>query len=107
VRRTSARAAPPSKVFDQYLRDVRIPVLEYRIEGSAVVFRWANVVPGFDMPVHARLSGEGFSVIRPTETWQRAEFTLASPRDFTVDPGYYITTVEVLSPSDTGSQPSP
>ena len=95
-----------SKVFDQYLRDVRIPVLEYRIEGSAVAFRWANVVPGFDMPVRARLSGAGFSVIRPTETWQRAEFTLASPRDFTVDPGYYITTVDV-SPSDTGSPPSP
>jgi len=95
-----------SKVFDQYLRDVRIPVLEYWIEGSAVAFRWANVVPGFDMPVRARLSGAGFSVIRPTETWQRAEFTLASPRDFTVDPGYYITTVDV-SPSDTGSPPSP
>jgi aminopeptidase N len=95
-----------SKVFNQYLRDVRIPVLEYRIEGSAVAFRWTNVVPGFDMPVRARLSGAGFSVIRPTETWQRAEFTLASPRDFTVDPGYYITTVEV-SPSDTGSPPSP
>jgi aminopeptidase N len=87
-----------SKVFDQYLRDVRIPVLEYRIEGSAVAFRWANVVPGFDMPVRARLSGAGFSVIRPTETWQRAEFTLASPRDFTVEPGYFITTVDVSAP---------
>jgi aminopeptidase N len=87
-----------SKVFDQYLRDVRIPVLEYRIEGSAVAFRWANVVPGFDMPVRARLSGAGFSVIRPTETWQRAEYTLASPTDFAVDPGYYITTVDVSAP---------
>jgi aminopeptidase N len=87
-----------SKVFDQYLRDVRVPVLEYRIEGSAVAFRWANVVPGFNMPVRARLSGAGFSVIRPTETWQRAEFTLASLRDFTVDPGYYISTVDVSAP---------
>jgi aminopeptidase N len=87
-----------SKVFDQYLRDVRIPVLEYRIEGSTVAFRWANVVPGFDMPVRARLSAAGFSVLRPTETWQQAEFTLASPQDFAVDPGYYVTALSVPPP---------
>jgi aminopeptidase N len=91
-----------SKIFDQYLRDVRIPVLEYRVEGSVIAYRWANVVPGFDMPVQARLTTTGFSVIRPTGSWQRAEFTLADPRDFAVDPDYYITVVDVTA-SESGS----
>jgi aminopeptidase N len=88
-----------SKVFDQYLRDVRIPVLEYRIEGSVIAFRWADVVPGFDMPVRVRLSAAGFSVIQPTEAWQQAEFTLPNPQDFAVDPGYYVTTRDVTAPT--------
>ncbi|MEO6687210.1 MAG: M1 family metallopeptidase, partial [Dyadobacter sp.] len=40
-----------SKVFDQYLRDTKIPVLEYTIKDNSVQYRWSNVVSGFDMPV--------------------------------------------------------
>ena len=45
-----------SKVFDQYLRTTKIPVLEYQLEGSRLSYRWSNVVPGFDMPVKATTS---------------------------------------------------
>ena len=36
-----------------------VPTFEYRIAGDTLSYRWANVVPGFDMPVkrHARLAG--------------------------------------------------
>ncbi len=44
-----------SKVFDQYLRTVQIPELEYNTistsKGNFLVYKWNNVVPGFDMPV--------------------------------------------------------
>ena len=84
-----------SKVFDQYLRTIQIPVLEYRIEGSAVSYRWSNVVPGFNMPIGVELSGGKYRVIHPTEQWQTAKLKLANPADFKVDPDYYVVTKEV------------
>src|SRR5688572_1926281 len=38
-------------VFDQYLRDVRIPLLETKIEKNKLTYRWNNVVNSFDMPI--------------------------------------------------------
>ena len=40
-----------SKVFEQYLTTTKIPSLEYRLDGTTLSYRWADVVPGFDMPV--------------------------------------------------------
>ena len=80
-----------SKVFDQYLRDVRIPVFEYAIEGNRLRYRWANVVPGFNMPVEVTLSRNTFSRIQPTATWQTVTIALRNPADFKVDPDYYVT----------------
>jgi aminopeptidase N len=81
-----------SKVFDQYLRTTQIPVLEYKIEGTTLSYRWADVVPGFDMPVEVEvtLTEDGFRVIHPTESWQTATLELANPKEFSVDPNYYV-----------------
>ena len=79
-----------TKVFDQYLRTTMVPVLEYRIEGSTLHYRWTNVVPGFTMPVKVTLSAAGFSEIRPTEEWKTARLKLGG-RAFAVDPNYYVT----------------
>ena len=47
----SRRAARDlSRVFTQYLTTTDIPVLEYQLADGALRYRWANVVPGFDMP---------------------------------------------------------
>jgi aminopeptidase N len=84
-----------SKVFDQYLRTTMIPVLEYRIEGETLSYRWANVVPGFDMPVGVTLSGGGYTVVQATEEWQSVRHTLADPSAFEVDANYYVETGRV------------
>lgn len=55
-----------SKIFDQYLRTTKIPVLEYKINGDRLSYRWNNVVPGFEMPVKL-VSGEW---INPTGNWK-------------------------------------
>ncbi|MEP6474666.1 MAG: M1 family metallopeptidase, partial [Gemmatimonadota bacterium] len=44
-----------SKVFTQYLTTVMIPVFEYKVDADVLSYRWGNVVPGFAMPVRARL----------------------------------------------------
>ncbi|WP_346237873.1 M1 family metallopeptidase [Niabella insulamsoli] len=40
-----------SKIFDQYLRTTKIPELQFEEKGKTFVYKWTNVVDGFDMPV--------------------------------------------------------
>ena len=87
----SARAEVDlGKVFDQYLRTNRVPVLEVRVDGDTLWYRWADVVPGFDMPVAVTLSDAGYSTIHPTEAWQTTAIDLGDPSSFRVDPDYYV-----------------
>ena len=79
------------RVFDQYLRDVRIPVLEYGLDGRTLTYRWSNVVPGFDMPVRIALEPGGDRLLQPTESWQSLELD-AVPAQISVDPNFYVTT---------------
>lgn len=44
--------------FDQYLRTVDIPVLEFKIENGRLHYRYQNTLPQFDMPVAAQVNGE-------------------------------------------------
>jgi len=78
-----------SKVFDQYLRDIRIPVLEYSFGNKGLQYRWTNVVPGFDMPVKVKIGSEQEKFLYPTTEWQtvkvRNEKTIAVNRNFYVE----------------------
>jgi aminopeptidase N len=78
------------KVFEQYLTTTRIPVFEYRLQGRRLSFRWANVVPGFDMPMKVRVSAGGEVRLAPTASWQTRSLPLASPEDFRVDENFYV-----------------
>lgn len=79
------------RVFEQYLTTTKIPVLEYRAEGGTLRFRWAETVPGFDMPVKVTLSdGGAFETIRPTTEWQTVPLRLSNPAGFRVDPNFYV-----------------
>ena len=81
------------RVFDQYLRTTMIPTLEYRIEGDTLSYRWADVVPGFDMPIKATLIWPDLAWLRPTTTWQRTRVKLPNTSDFRVDPNFYVSPV--------------
>jgi len=84
-----------SKVFDQYLRTTMVPNLEYRIEGNALSYRWADVVQGFDMPLEVTVGDETVR-IQPTESWQTLEIEVEDPDDFQVDPDYYVLAQRVF-----------
>ena len=72
--------------FNQYLRDVRIPVLEYRIDGGKLNYRWNNVVSGFDMPVEL-MNKKKSLWLYPTESWQTTTTALSK---IEIDSDYYI-----------------
>jgi aminopeptidase N len=81
---------PLAKVFEQYLETTKIPVLEYRLEGAKLSYRWAGVVPGFAMPVRVRVSPDSTVRLVPTETWQTATLALRYPEDFGLDENFYV-----------------
>jgi aminopeptidase N len=94
-----------SKVFDQYLRTTRVPVLEYKIDGSTLRYRWTDVVPGFAMPVRVTLSDSGYALVHPTQAWHKARLRLHRPADFRVDQNFYVTARRAGSPiSATGTR---
>jgi aminopeptidase N len=78
------------KVFDQYLRTAKVPAFEYAITGDTLRYRWADVVPGFDMPVRVTLAWPTMTLIHPTTTWQTATVKLGNPGDFRVDENFYV-----------------
>jgi aminopeptidase N len=78
------------KVFDQYLRSIKVPVFEYRIRGNQLSYRWADVIPGFDMPLRVMLADSAWTLLKPTEQWQSAELRLSNPADFKVDENFYV-----------------
>ena len=78
------------KVFQQYLTTTTIPVLEYKLAGTTLSYRYSNVVPGFDMPLRVAVSSSKWRVIRPTEQWQPLLAPLKDPSTFRVDENYYV-----------------
>ena len=57
--------------FDQYLRDARKPVLQYKIndkKGKKLEFRWSDCVDGFDMPIKIKYNNTVLT-LRPTTSW--------------------------------------
>lgn len=85
------------RLFDQYLRTTMIPTFEHRITGDTLYYRWATVVPGFDMPLRVTLDWPVYTLIHPTERWQQARVRLPNPTDFRVDPSFYVVPARVDS----------
>src|SRR5262245_7043453 len=77
-----------SKVFDQYLRTAKIPLLKYQIKGKTVSFRYDRVVEGFAMPIRVRINGKEVT-LTPTSTTKSFEFS-EDIKAFEVDRNFYI-----------------
>ena len=79
-----------SRVFAQYLTTTKIPVFEYRLDGTTLSYHWADVVPGFDMPIRVGAGERQWVTLSPTEAWQTATLPLAAPEDFRLDESFYV-----------------
>ncbi len=79
-----------SKVFDQYLRTVMVPIFEYKIEGNKLTFKYDKVVPGFAMPLKVAVNGKDMT-LKPTETPQTIDLP-DSVQSVAVDRNYYVIT---------------
>ena len=79
--------------FDQFLRDVRIPVFEYYVKGKELTFRWNNCVRGFEMPVKINVSGNTM-ILNPTEMFKTVKLKTAKGV-LKVDQGWYVATMNM------------
>ena len=68
--------------FNQYLYTTKIPKLIVRIRNDDgkkfAIYKWENVVEGFEMPVKIQTKQYGSQWIYPTEKWKKVEL----PRDY-------------------------
>jgi len=86
------------KVFDQYLRDIRIPTFEFFVKNNQMQYRWSNVIGGFNMPVRVFV-GDKTLWLSPAEQWQKANLYTISINEsakVTVDANFYISTLNLL-----------
>lgn len=78
-------------VFDQYLRDYRIPVLEYFFRENKLMYRWKNAVSNFNMPVKVYLDGKPIE-LKPTTGWNMIP---SSAKQLEVDVNYYVASFKI------------
>lgn len=80
-------------IFDQYLRDFRIPVLEYYYSDNQTLnYRWISCLPNFTMPVDIEIGGEKIR-IQPKTAW--SEMKVKNQGEVKVDPDYYVGLVRM------------
>ncbi|HMP93044.1 MAG TPA: M1 family metallopeptidase [Phnomibacter sp.] len=65
------------KIFDQYLRDTRIPVLEWKLRDGKLHCRFSNCIAGFAMPVPLPIATQQTKWIRVNDKkWQQVPCAL-------------------------------
>ncbi|MEX2154754.1 MAG: M1 family metallopeptidase [Gemmatimonadaceae bacterium] len=81
-----------SKVFEQYQTTTMIPMLEHRVDNGIMSFRWADVVPGFDMPVDVAFpdAPTTFRRIRPSLEWSSMPTTMTATSKLVVKRDFYV-----------------
>lgn len=83
-----------SAFFNQYLRDTRIPVLEFEKKKKTIRYRYSNIVNGFNMPLRVSIDKGEQIVLSPTNEWQSLK-QKSTVRSLEVDPNFYVLTKEI------------
>ncbi len=76
--------------FNQYLRDPRVPALEYYFKDGSLFYRWINTIASFNMPVDISINGSQMR-LTPTSRWKDMK---VNGTTLTVDPNYYISVMK-------------
>ena len=79
-----------TQFFDQYLRTVKIPILEYEVKNKQLRYRYTNIVNGFDMPLRLSINGSE-DWYYPNAGWKSKTYeediqTVEVDENFYVDP---------------------
>ncbi len=85
-----------SKIFDQYLRTIEIPVLEYYFDSNQLHYRFSHTLSNFNMPVKYKFDAHSkYKWLTVSNEWQQIKVENISAYNFMVDPNFYIKVKEV------------
>ena len=76
--------------FNQYLRTIKVPTLDYKLENNNLLYKWSNVVDGFSIPIKVFINSTS-QWIRPTSRWKKL-LSDKNINSFSVDNNFYIET---------------
>ena len=82
-----------STVFNQYLRDTRIPTLEYFFKDNQLGYRWTNCVAGFNMPVKVTLNGKE-ELLQPEIKWKSLPANTENSK-LETDKNFYVASFDI------------
>ena len=80
-----------STFFNQYLRDIRIPNFEYRIEDGVLTYRWVNVIENFTMPLEIEVL-EKKIILYPETTKKTIKINSDKIK---INRNYYVNSVKI------------
>ncbi|WP_299438909.1 M1 family metallopeptidase [uncultured Aquimarina sp.] len=72
--------------FNQYLRDTRIPTVEYGFDDNGLKYRYIDIVKDFDMPVRLKIDGKD-QWVQPNKEWQTLK---VKANEIAIDPNFYV-----------------
>ena len=78
-------------VFDQYVRDARIPILSYRLDQDKLYYRYDNVIEDFEMPMRISVRGTDQWLNDASDQWNSVPVKAGVKySDIVIDPDFYI-----------------
>jgi aminopeptidase N len=91
-----------SKVFDQYLRTIQIPVFEFYFsdDKQKLFYRYSNCVQGFNLPLALKSNDAKLKII-PSGEWKSIELKNNEAALFdksAIEKMYYVTVTPVANP---------
>lgn len=85
-------------LFDQYLREANLPILQYYIRNQRLHYRWKADVSHFNMPVEVKYNNAKWTFITPTsDRWQTVKLKAGVPANFEVNKNFFIETDSLSS----------
>jgi aminopeptidase N len=83
-------------MFDQYLRTIQIPALEYRIKKEkgrfVLYYKWSNCIPKLEMPILLPLRNGQYQTQKATTSWKSlsTDFSSAEEIEKQLNPNFYV-----------------
>ena len=71
-----------------------IPTLEYYFTDDRLMYRWINVVNGFNMPVRVLIDGAQI-LLNPTERWSGISVEPSSV-NLEIDPDFFVGSMKMM-----------
>ena len=81
-----------SKIFDQYLRTTKVPVLQWKYAAGLLQTKWSNCNDGFTMPIRfTDAKGKVVTIIPNSSNWTNTKATIIEAAADFWDKNFYTT----------------